>query len=263
MEEYYVAFKEKRSIHEESQFDVNSFKNAFPDIHDQNGMRDWGPFTILVDLYFLELGLEVPITLEAINLIYLVYPIQSQSIFCKKFEARMWLDLVCSRLMPSQNTTKVPIKVAILVACIMDHVHINVGGAHCQSIQTKNQAASQGIAISQPHEYVMCAGCMPFVPPIGQDYTTGIVITLATKTDKVAPAMKRSKCTTRKTPPPPSASSTTSTAQFHPAFDPAPTPPYLLKIAQRAQVHESELVKLAKAILFVIQTAIKKSHATC
>ncbi|MCD9639248.1 hypothetical protein HAX54_023656, partial [Datura stramonium] len=34
MEEYYVDFKEKRSIHVEAQFDVDSFKNAFPDIYD-------------------------------------------------------------------------------------------------------------------------------------------------------------------------------------------------------------------------------------
>ncbi|MCD9645805.1 hypothetical protein HAX54_035061 [Datura stramonium] len=39
----------------------------------------------------------------------------------------MWLDLVCSRLMPSRNTSEVPIEVVILLACIMKHVHINVG----------------------------------------------------------------------------------------------------------------------------------------
>ncbi|MCD9642484.1 hypothetical protein HAX54_029322, partial [Datura stramonium] len=44
-----------------------------------------------------------------------------------KFEARMRLEIVCARLIPSQNTTEVPIEVVILIACIMDHVHINVG----------------------------------------------------------------------------------------------------------------------------------------
>ncbi|MCE2055769.1 hypothetical protein HAX54_043361 [Datura stramonium] len=58
LEEYYVAFKEKRSIHAEVQFEVESFKNAFPDICDQIGMRDWGPFTIPVDPYFPELVWE-------------------------------------------------------------------------------------------------------------------------------------------------------------------------------------------------------------
>ncbi|MCD9560543.1 hypothetical protein HAX54_019240 [Datura stramonium] len=85
------------------------------------------------------------------------------------------------------------------------------------------------------------------------------VIILDTKTDKDAPSMKRAKCTMSKTPPPHSASSTTSTTQFHLAVAPTPTPPDLLKIAQRAQVHESQLVKLAKAIPSMIQIAIKKA----
>ncbi|MCD9644320.1 hypothetical protein HAX54_032505, partial [Datura stramonium] len=58
IEEYYVAFKEKRPIHEEAQFEVDSFKNAFPDIYNQIGMRDWGPFTIPVDPYFPEFEWE-------------------------------------------------------------------------------------------------------------------------------------------------------------------------------------------------------------
>ncbi|MCE2055884.1 hypothetical protein HAX54_043663 [Datura stramonium] len=37
-----------------------------------------------------------------------------------KFEARMWLDLICARIIPSKNTTQVPIEVAILFSCIMD-----------------------------------------------------------------------------------------------------------------------------------------------
>ncbi|MCD7469065.1 hypothetical protein HAX54_007700 [Datura stramonium] len=43
------------------------------------------------------------------------------------FDACMWSNLVFSRLMPSRNTLEVPIEVAILLACIMKHVHINVG----------------------------------------------------------------------------------------------------------------------------------------
>ncbi|MCE3051082.1 hypothetical protein HAX54_048875, partial [Datura stramonium] len=61
------------------------------------------------------------------------------------------------------------------------------------------------------------------------------MITLATKTDKDAPTMKRAKCTTSKTSPLPSASSTTSTSQFHQAVVPTLKPPKLLKIAQRDQ----------------------------
>ncbi|MCD9637650.1 hypothetical protein HAX54_021054 [Datura stramonium] len=84
------------------------------------------------------------------------------------------------------------------------------------------------------------------------------MITLATKTNKDSPAMKRAKCRTSKTSPPPSESSTTSTAQFHPVVIPTPKPPDFLKITQRAQVHENQLMKLAKAIPSMIQTSIKK-----
>ncbi|MCD9643662.1 hypothetical protein HAX54_031296 [Datura stramonium] len=62
--------------------------------------------------------------------------------------------------------------------------------------------------------------------PVWHDtmYSADVVITLATNTRADAPAMKRAKSTMSKTQPPPSASSTTSTAQFHPAIGPAPTP---------------------------------------
>ncbi|MCE3216544.1 hypothetical protein HAX54_006844, partial [Datura stramonium] len=44
-----------------------------------------------------------------------------------KFEARIWLDLVCAWITPSMNTTQVPIEVAILVDHIMDLTHLNIG----------------------------------------------------------------------------------------------------------------------------------------
>ncbi|MCD9559716.1 hypothetical protein HAX54_017888, partial [Datura stramonium] len=71
--------------------------------------------------------------------------------------------------------------------------------------------------------------------------------------------MKRAKCRMSKTPPPPSTSSTTSTPQFHPTAVPTPTPPDFHKIEQRAQVHESQLMKLAKAIPSMIQNSIKNA----
>ncbi|MCD7460176.1 hypothetical protein HAX54_043002 [Datura stramonium] len=55
MEEYYTSFKEKRSIHAETQFDVESFKIDFSNIYYHIGMQDWGPFTIHIDPYFPEL----------------------------------------------------------------------------------------------------------------------------------------------------------------------------------------------------------------
>ncbi|MCD7451600.1 hypothetical protein HAX54_012761, partial [Datura stramonium] len=113
-----------------------------------------------------------------------------------KFETRMWLDLVDVRLIPSQNTSKVPIEVVILLACIMYHANS--------------------------------------------------VITLATKTDKDASVMTRAKYTGTKTPPPPSASTHTSVAPLHTNEFHSPTPPDLLNITQRAKMHESQLVRLAK-----------------
>ncbi|MCE3051847.1 hypothetical protein HAX54_050982 [Datura stramonium] len=48
MEDYYVSFKEKRSIHVEAQFEVESFKNSFLDIYDQIGMCDCDQFHTVV-----------------------------------------------------------------------------------------------------------------------------------------------------------------------------------------------------------------------
>ncbi|MCE0482039.1 hypothetical protein HAX54_040373 [Datura stramonium] len=119
IEEYYMTFKEKRSIHAETQFEVEPFKTDFANIYYQIGMRDWGPFTILVDPYFPKLvwefyasykawkclqkhkvqtntmpclpsiwvrGQEVPITPEAINSLYWAEPIQPNSVFHRKLE---------------------------------------------------------------------------------------------------------------------------------------------------------------------------------
>ncbi|MCD7471460.1 hypothetical protein HAX54_011912, partial [Datura stramonium] len=55
MEEYYIAFKEKLSIHAEAQFEVDFFKKAFPDIYDHIGVHDWGPSTKPIDPYFPKL----------------------------------------------------------------------------------------------------------------------------------------------------------------------------------------------------------------
>ncbi|MCD7464924.1 hypothetical protein HAX54_000212 [Datura stramonium] len=47
----------------------------------------------------------------------------------------MGLDFVCSRLIPSRNTSEVPIEVEIVLSCIMDYVHINVGGDCADRVQ--------------------------------------------------------------------------------------------------------------------------------
>ncbi|MCE3051747.1 hypothetical protein HAX54_050697, partial [Datura stramonium] len=65
-------FQGKCVIYAETQFDAESFKNACPDIYHQIEMLDWGPFTIPIDPYFLEL--EVYVTPEAINTLWLDEP---------------------------------------------------------------------------------------------------------------------------------------------------------------------------------------------
>ncbi|MCE0482454.1 hypothetical protein HAX54_041250 [Datura stramonium] len=160
MEEYYIAFKEKSSINSEAQFEVDSFKNAFPDIYDQVGMRDCGLFTLLVYPYFPEFVWE----------------------FCASYRARH-----------NSKSTSVTQK----------HYH-----AYLRTVQANS------------------------------------VITLATKTDKDALDMKRGKCTENKTPPPPLASSHTSDVQLDTTAIPTPTPPDLLKVAQRAQPARDKLQSL-------------------
>ncbi|MCD7469561.1 hypothetical protein HAX54_008673 [Datura stramonium] len=55
MEAYYLSFKEKRSITVEAQFELESYKDDFPNIYNQIGIRDWGPFIIPIGSYFPEL----------------------------------------------------------------------------------------------------------------------------------------------------------------------------------------------------------------
>ncbi|MCD9643257.1 hypothetical protein HAX54_030555 [Datura stramonium] len=237
MEEFYIAFKEKCVIHAEAQFDAESFKTACPDIYYHIETCDWGPFTIPVDPYLPELvrGQEVPVTTEVINSIYLEKTIPSHPKFHNKledkenqlqwvanliakgrpqwdtseglihwrdlkFKARMWLNLVCSRLIPSRNTSEVPIEVSILLACIMDQ-----------------------------------AAC-PLFRPLDRTVQANNLITLATKINKEAPSMKREK------------------AEFHNY-----PPPDFFNIAPRAKMHENQLVQLAKPLLSMIWSAIKRA----
>ncbi|MCE2055113.1 hypothetical protein HAX54_042004 [Datura stramonium] len=107
-----------------------------------------------------------------------------------KFDARMWLDLVCSRLMPSQNTSEVPIDVEILLACIMKHVHINMGDIIGD--QFRQKAKQQATALLFPSLVSML--CFRAECPLWRSLDKTIqvhgVITLDTKTDKEAPMIK-------------------------------------------------------------------------
>ncbi|MCE0480856.1 hypothetical protein HAX54_038020 [Datura stramonium] len=63
MKNSYVQCKEKRSITVEARFEVNSFKDNFPNIYDQFQIRDWESFPIPLDPYFPELvGSCMPLT---------------------------------------------------------------------------------------------------------------------------------------------------------------------------------------------------------
>lgn len=44
-----------------------------------------------------------------------------------RFEAKLWLDFACSRIMPSKNDQKVHIEETILITCIMFDIHMNFG----------------------------------------------------------------------------------------------------------------------------------------
>ncbi|MCE3052015.1 hypothetical protein HAX54_051414, partial [Datura stramonium] len=263
MEKYNIDFKEKRVIHAKAQFDAESFKAACLDIYNQIGTRDWGPFTIPVDLYFPELVWEFYASYIARQQL-LKYKGRTETLLCLtscdlKFEARMWLDLVCARLIPSRNTSKVPIEVSILPSCIMDHLHINVGEIIVDRFKCK--AMQQATTLPFPNlvsTLCMRAAC-PFFRPLDRTVQADSVITLATKTDKDAPVMKRGKYTGNRTPPPPSPSTHTSVSPFHTTELHNTTSADFLNIAQRDKKCESQFVRLAKAIPSMIQHSIKKA----
>ncbi|MCE3050520.1 hypothetical protein HAX54_047414 [Datura stramonium] len=73
------------------------------------------------------------------------------------------------------------------------------------------------------------------------------------------PSYEVAKGTENKTPPPPFVPSNTPASQFQAVAAPTTTPPDLLKLVEIAQVHESQLMKLAKAIPSLIQQAIKNA----
>ncbi|MCE3050256.1 hypothetical protein HAX54_046759 [Datura stramonium] len=212
-EEYYVAFKEKCSIRVEAQFEVDSCKNAFPDIYDQIGMRDWGPFTIPVDPYFLELVGNSMLHTGPGN--------DSSSTRAAQMHYHAYRRFVCAGKRAKQQVTVLPFPSLMSMLCVW-------------------------------------AAC-PLFRPLDRTVWDGSVITLAIKTDKDAPLMKRAKCTENRTPPPPSESSHTLVVQLGTIAIPTPTHSDFLKVEKRVQVHEIHNVKLAKAIPSMIQLAIKKS----
>ncbi|MCD7469941.1 hypothetical protein HAX54_009361, partial [Datura stramonium] len=187
MEEYYVSFKEKRSIHAEAQFEVDSFK--------------------------------------------------------------MPSQISMTRL----NTTDVLIEVAILLACFMGHVHINVRELIADQFKRRAMQYATTLPFPSPVSMLCVNAAYLLFQQLDRNVQAKSLIILATKTNKDAPTMKRAMCTMRKTPPLPSASSTMSIAQFHPAPVPTPKPSNFLKIEQRAH----KAMQLAKDKLKSICSTIE------
>ncbi|MCD7457680.1 hypothetical protein HAX54_035843 [Datura stramonium] len=176
-----------------------------------------------------------------------------------KFEARMWLYLVCSRLIPSRNTLEVPIEVSILLACIMDYVHFNVGEIIVDQFKWKAKQQAKALQFPNLVSMVCMRATCPLFWPLDKTVQANSVITLATKIDKEAPIVKRAKYTGNMPPPSPSASTHTTTTPLH-IVESHNSPPHdLLHIAQRAKMHENQLLRLAKALPSMIQNAIKKA----
>ncbi|MCD7450429.1 hypothetical protein HAX54_006222 [Datura stramonium] len=88
----------------------------------------------------------------------------------------------------------------------------------------------------------------PLFWPFHRMVQANSVITLSTKTDKEAQAMKREKYTRTMTLPSSSASTLTTAAPLHTSEPHNSPPPDLLNIAQRDKMHENQLVRLAKAL---------------
>ncbi|MCE2055587.1 hypothetical protein HAX54_042920 [Datura stramonium] len=183
------------------------------------GMRDWGPFTIPVYPYFLELVWEL----------YASY----------------------------KNKTEVPIDVAILIACIMDHVYINVGKIITD--QFKRRAKQQATSLPYPSLVSMLrvrASC-PLFQPLDKTVWDEGVITLATKTNRDSPAIKQAKGIENNTQPPPSMSSSTPGGQLQAAEQAIrkamqPARDKLRGLCTTVEVLENEVISFRKDVATLI-----------
>ncbi|MCD9644128.1 hypothetical protein HAX54_032112 [Datura stramonium] len=113
-----------------------------PRIYHQIGMRDWGPFTIPIDPYFPKLVWEFYASYRTRQ------QLKKQEGHTKVFPCLTSVGCKGRRLIPSWNTSEVPIVVAILLACIMEHVHINVGEIIVDQFRRKDK--QQAIALPFP-----------------------------------------------------------------------------------------------------------------
>ncbi|MCE0482532.1 hypothetical protein HAX54_041361 [Datura stramonium] len=238
MEDFHRTFKEKCIIHAKAQFDVESLKTVCPNIYHQIAMRDWGPFTIPVDPYFSEILWEFYASYRARQQLLKLedrteaFP-RLTSVWVRGQEVQITPKAINSLywLMPSQNTLEVPIEVAILLACIMKHVNINVGEIIADQFRRKDK--QQATTLPFPSLVIML--CLRAECPLWRSLDKTIqvhgVITLDTKTDKEALMIKRARYAGNITPPSPVESPHIATAPAN----------------------------AAKAILSMIQSALKNA----
>ncbi|MCE3050560.1 hypothetical protein HAX54_047520 [Datura stramonium] len=129
VEDYYLSFQEKRTITNEVWFDVNFFKENIPNTTNQFHIWDWDPSTEVPSPYFSKFVREFYASYWAGHDILKLQGIvaEGQPLWAimkgnishqdLKFEAGMWLNLVCARLIPSKNTIHVSIEF-LLVCCV-------------------------------------------------------------------------------------------------------------------------------------------------
>ncbi|MCE3050375.1 hypothetical protein HAX54_047075, partial [Datura stramonium] len=202
VEDFYGTFKEKCVIHTEAEFDVESFKTICLDIYQQIGMRDWGPFTIPVDPYFLELVWE--------------------------FYAS---DREWQQLMKREDRTEA-------------FPHLTSVWVRGQEVQVTPEAINSLYWDEQisPHQII----CQKIADKIGKE----------------VPSIKWARYAGHMTPPSPMTPSHIDTASANASAPQVSPLPDLLNIAQRAKMHENQLVRLSKTILSMIQSALKKALRT-
>ncbi|MCD9560091.1 hypothetical protein HAX54_018533 [Datura stramonium] len=213
-------------------------------------------------------GKEVKVTLEAINSLYWEEPISPHPILRKKKEDKanqfQWLAHIISQGQPQWAVSKgliieVPIEVVIFLACIMKHVHINVGEISADQFRLKVKQQ----ATIFPFPSLVSMLCLRAECPLWLSFDKTIkvhgVITLDTKTNKEATMLKRARYLGNMTPPSPVASPHIATTPTNADTSQTSPPPDLLNIAQRAKMHENQFVQLAKAIPSMIQSALKKA----
>ncbi|XP_060173756.1 uncharacterized protein LOC132604317 [Lycium barbarum] len=100
-------------------------------------------------------------------------------------EANFWLSFISSRFWPSQNETLVGINKAVLIACIMTGVHINVGRIMYYHIMDKAWQTTRSI----PFPCLITALCRQFQVAVfkrvdREFQTTGFVDILRTEDDE-------------------------------------------------------------------------------